>query len=429
MEIKKKTLHRIILGVMGCIVLYWILNETERVKATVDYLLRLVQPFVVGACIAFILNVPLRAIERLLKGIRNPRGRRALAILLTFIAMTLVLTGVIYLLIPQIEETVLTIAQQMPAFFSKVEKAAVEFLRQDPQVMQWLRDNTDLENLNWTMLVEQTVNFASNSVTKIFGGVISAVGTIANGTVDAVFGIAFALYALASKETLSRQGRRLLYAFLPENAADQTVRILRLTNSTFSNFISGQCIECIVIGSLIAVSMLIFRMPYIPLISVLIAVTALVPLVGPFLGCLISAFFILVNDPMQALWFVIMFLVVQQIEGNVIYPRVVGTSIGLPSMWVLVAVSIGGDTMGVVGMLLMIPLASVVYAIVREYTGKRLADRQIDQEKLTAQPPELTSKFREKHIEAKQRRKARKAERLAQMMKKTLHIPEKEEQE
>lgn len=429
MELKKKTLRAIILGAMGCIVLYWILNETERVKAVADYAFRLIQPFLVGACIAFILNVPMRAIERLLKGIRNERGRRAIAILLTFLAMGLVVTGVVCLLIPQIEETALSIVQQMPAFFSRVEQMVKAFIGQDPQFVQWLQDNTDLENLNWAMLVEQSVDLAGNSVKKIFGGVVSAVGTVANGTLDAIFGIAFALYALASKETLARQGRKLLYAFLPESAADQTVRILRLTNSTFSNFISGQCLECIILGTMIAVSMLIFRMPYIPLISVLIAVTALVPLVGPFLGCMISAFFILVNDPMQAVWFLVMFLVIQQIEGNVIYPRVVGTSIGLPSMWVLVAVSIGGDMMGVAGMLLMIPLASVVYAIVREYTGKRLESRQIDQEKLTNHPPELTSKFREKHVQAKRRRQARKAERLAEMMKKTLHIPEKEEQE
>lgn len=182
MELKKKTLRAIILGAMGCIVLYWILNETEQVKAVADYAFRLIQPFLVGACIAFILNVPMRAIERLLKGIRNERGRRAIAILLTFLAMGLVVTGVVCLLIPQIEETALSIVQQMPAFFSRVEQMVKAFIGQDPQFVQWLQDNTDLENLNWAMLVEQSVDLAGNSVKKIFGGVVSAVGTVANGT-------------------------------------------------------------------------------------------------------------------------------------------------------------------------------------------------------------------------------------------------------
>lgn len=424
MEINKKTIRSVFLGAMGCIVLYWVLNETERFRLVADFIMRVAQPFLVGACLAFILNVPMRAFERMLKGIRSLRSRRAIAIFLTLLAFVLVLVGIVYLLIPQIEDTILIIVQQLPTFMDRVQKIAVEFLQQNPQFMQWLRDNTELENLNWMALVEETLNLAGNSLARILNGTISAVGTLANGVVDVIFGLAFALYSLASKETLARQGRKLSYAFLKESTADQLIRVLRLTNSTFSNFISGQCIEIVILGTLVAVGMLIFRMPYIPLVSVLVAVTALVPVVGAFAGCILSACFILVNDPMQAVWFVIMFLIIQQIEGNVIYPRVVGTSIGLPSMWVLLAVAVGGDTMGVAGMLLMIPLASVIYTLVREYTGKRLGDRDIDPEKLQAQPPELTSKLKEKHAEVKQKRKARKAERLTAMMKKTLHIPD-----
>ena len=144
-------------------------------------------------------------------------------------------------------------------------------------------------------------------------------------------------------------------------------------------------------------------MPYIPLVSVLIAVTALVPIVGAFVGCIVGAFFILVDSPMLALWFVVMFLVLQQIEGNLIYPRVVGTSIGLPGMWVLFAVTVGGDTMGVGGMLLMIPLASVVYALMREFTQYRLNSRNVAPEKLMEQPPELKSGFKEQRNRVKEK--------------------------
>ena len=186
----------------------------------------------------------------------------------------------------------------------------------------------------------------------------------------------------------------LLYSLISEHHADETIRILRLTKATFSNFISGQCLEACILGCLFAVAMAIFKMPYISLVSVIIAVTALIPVVGAFVGCILGAFFILVNNPIQALTFVIMFLVIQQLENNLIYPRVVGTSIGLPGMWVLVAVTIGGDLMGVGGMLLMIPVTSVIYALLREFTDKRLSERNIPQEKLQNQPPEIQSRFR-----------------------------------
>ena len=188
-----------------------------------------------------------------------------------------------------------------------------------------------------------------------------------------------------NKEDLKQKTQEIndiLYAFLPEGISDETLRIMRLTNSTFSGFISGQCLEAVILGCLFAVAMAIFRMPYISLISVLIGVTALVPLVGGFVGCFFGAFFILVNDPVQAMIFVIVFLVLQQIEGNLIYPKVVGNSIGLPGMWVLVAVSVGGDLMGVAGMLLMIPVTSVIYAVLREVTNKRLEKKNISREKL-----------------------------------------------
>ena len=170
--------------------------------------------------------------------------------------------------------------------------------------------------------------------------------------------------------------------------------------------------------------MSIFRMSYVPLVSVLVAVTAFVPVVGAWIGCVLGAFFILVNNPLQAFWFVLLFLILQQIENNLIYPRVVGTSIGLPSMWVLVAVTIGGDLMGVAGMLLMIPLASVLYTLLREYSGYRLQARSIDPEKLRDHPPVLKSKLKEKREKARERREARRAAQLAEMMKRTLHIPE-----
>jgi len=210
---------------------------------------------------------------------------------------------------------------------------------------------------------------------------------------NAFIAIAFSIYALFQKENLARQGRRIVYAVFPEHIGDKIVRVFRLTNSTFSNFLSGQCLEVCILGMMFAVAMAIFGMPYIPLISVLVAITAFIPVVGAWVGCIIGAFLIFVASPMQAVWFVVMFVVLQQIENNIIYPRVVGTSIGLSGMWVLIAGALGGELMGVVGMFLMIPVTSVVYTLIRGWVRKRLKKRPVREEKLEPHPMELPEKM------------------------------------
>ena len=403
MEVNKKALRSIIGGVLLCIVVYWLLHETERVKSVLKSVYGLLSPFVLGAALAFILNVPMRAIERLLGGITKPGARRAVALLLTFVAILLVLALVVILLIPQIDATAKTFVGELPGFFQRTEVLIRNFLADNPEILQWLTDNTDFESFNWMAIVQKAAEIAGNSVSTIVNSAFSAVGSVVSVVFDAVIGLVFALYCLGRKEILARQGRRLLYSLVPEVISDEVIRILRMTNSAFSNFISGQCLEAVILGVMFAISMAIFGMPYIPLVSVLIAVTALVPIVGAFVGCIVGAFFILVDSPIQAVWFVVMFLVLQQIEGNLIYPRVVGTSIGLPGMWVLFAVTVGGDTMGVGGMLLMIPLASVVYALMREFTVFRLKSLNVDQDKLIEHPPELKSGFKEQRKRVKEK--------------------------
>lgn len=429
MEINKKTLRTVILGVMGCILLYWLLHETERIAGGVRWLVQLVQPFLVGGGLAFVLSVPTRFFENLLQKIPGMKGQRLLAILLTFVALALVIALVIGLLVPQLRETLKTFAEQFMLFLERAEAWVREMLNEHPELVQWIYDNTELENYDWAGIAKQAIDLVGESFRKIFSGAISAVGTLVNTVWGVFISLIFGLYCLSSRETLARQGRRLAYAILPEHWADRVIRVLRLANKTFSGFLSGQCLEMVILGCLFAVTMTILGMPYVPLVSVLVAVTAFIPVVGAWIGCVLGAFFILVNDPMQAVWFVVMFLVLQQIENNLIYPRVVGTSIGLPSMWVLVAVTVGGDIMGVAGMLVMIPLASVVYTLLREWTAKRVAQRNIPTEKLQVQPAEVTSKFKEKRAASKRRREAKKAAELAKMVKQSLHIPEKKEEE
>ena len=382
MNIDKKTIRNLFLVAAGCICFYFILNETDKLSAAWSGLMGLLSPFLLGAAIAFILNVPMRGIEVKLGKIKSDGLRRATAILLTLLAFVVVIVGVVLLLIPQIGATFEILAPKMVAFFQRIQESILGFLKENPDLLNTVSSFVDLEKLNLGGIIEKTMNLLGNSMSSIATSTLSVVGGITGAMVDGLIGLVFAFYCLASKETLGRQGKKLLYAFLPERVSDETLRILALTNRTFSSFISGQCMEACILGGMFAVTLFILRMPYVTLISVLIAVTALIPLVGGFIGCFFGAFFILVNNPMQALIFVIVFLVLQQIEGNLIYPKVVGGSIGLPGMWVLAAVTIGGDLMGVVGMFLMIPLSSVVYTLLREITNKRLAKRQIDPAKL-----------------------------------------------
>lgn len=407
----KKTLRSIFLGIAGCIVLYWLLHEPERIGALFFKLRMIFSPFIVGATMAFILNVPLRAFERLLSGIGRKGARRGLAILLTLLSVALVLAGVFWLLVPRLIQTVESLISQIPGFLLRTRDDIVHYLNNNPELMEWLQEHTDYENINWASVIQDVATWITGKMGNIVDSTITTVVSLGNGVFNAIVSLVFSLYCMGSKETLARQGRKLIYALFPEKFCDEAVRVLRMANSTFSSFLSGQCLEAVILGLMFAVCMSIFRMPYMPLVSVIIAVTALVPIVGAFVGCAVGAFFILVDNPVQAVGFVIMFLVLQQIEGNMIYPKVVGTSIGLPGMWVLVAVAVGGDLMGVGGMLLMIPLTSVLYALAGEYAGKRLAARKVNPDKLEAQPPELKSHFKEKRRKKREQRILKKMRR------------------
>lgn len=381
MSIDKKTLQRIFLGIAACILLFWLLHETERVRAVFVFFKDMLSPFIAGAILAFIINVPMRGIENKLGVIGHKAVRRAVALTLTFIFILLVLMVVFLLLIPQVIDTI----------GGLIERISV-LLEEHPQLLKWLKLSEGDNKIDWYSLFNQAVNNYSDGIPSILNGAMSAIGSVYTGIFNAVIAIVFSIYCLARKDILAHQSKRLAYAFLPEKVCDTAVYVLSLTNSTFSNFISGQCIEACILGCLFAIAMTIFQMPYVALISVLIGITALIPIVGAFIGCGLGAFFILVTDPMKAVWFVVMFLIIQQIENNVIYPKVVGKSVGLPGMWVLVSVTVGGALMGVMGMLLMIPVVSVIYTLLREVTNYRIDKRGINPEKLSSNEEDYTKR-------------------------------------
>ena len=396
MEVNKKVFRNIFLIAAGCIILYWLIGERARFELIVETVNGITSPFIFGSVLAFILNVPMRRIEWLFKGIPNARWRRTLAVLITFIVVILVIVGVCVLLVPQLSDTIQMLIPKLTSFVVEIGDRVNHLLETNPEVMDWLAENTSFEELDWAGLVEKAVSIIGSSFGKIIGSTLFAIGKLTSIAMDLVIGLVFAIYCLFQKETLARQGRKLAYAFLPEKSADYIVRILRLSNVTFSSFLAGQCIEVLILGVMFAIAMSIFGMPYIPLVSVVIAITAFIPVVGTWVGCIFGAFFIFVANPVQAFWFVIMFIILQQVENNLIYPKVVGTSIGLSGMWVLVAVGIGGQLMGIAGMFLMIPIVSVVFTLLKEHTNHRLHLREVDGEKLQVQALDLSAKAKKK---------------------------------
>lgn len=389
----KKTGRIIFIALAVVLIGYLLLKETDRVAAVFSFIFSLISPFLIGAAVAFIINVPLRAIEGKLLFVKKDKPRRIIAILLTMLVILELIAAVVLILLPQLRTTIAQIVEQLPEFFGNINDWIMARIEENPQVGEYLGIQEGEYGIDWMALIDKLMTVMDTSVESLVGKIFTLAGSAISGIYNAVFSIIFAFYCLTQKETLARQGRRLLYATFPEAVADETVRVLRMSNTVFSNFITGQCLEAVILGLMFVPVLAVFRIPYIPLICLVIAVTALVPMVGAYVGCVTGMVLILVDTPYKALVFLVIFLVVQQLENNLVYPRVVGQSIGLPGMWVLVAVSIGGSLMGVGGMLLMVPLASVLYALLREYAAKRLAKKNIDPEKLRFHPPELQRHF------------------------------------
>ncbi len=344
----------------------------SRLLALVMKLIGFISPFLLGGVMAFILNVPMRRIEKMLPVKEESRIRRPLSLCLTLVFVIGVLLLVIFVVMPQLFETILSLQNSIPAFLTGVKEQAERLFAQNPEIADYINGI----QIDWKAFLEGVVGFLSTGAGSVLSSTMSAAISIINGVTTFIIALVFAIYMLLQKETLSRQFQKLMKAFLPEEVMIQTLEILKLVSETFSNFLTGQCMEAVILGSMFFLTLSVFRLPYGLLIGVLIAFTALIPMFGAFIGCAIGAFLMLMVKPLDAVIFLIIFFVLQQVEGNFIYPHVVGNSVGLPSIWVLMAVTIGGSAMGIVGMLVFIPLCSVVYAILREIVNSRLEKKK-----------------------------------------------------
>ena len=381
MELNRTNMKKIAALIAFAVLLLVGMQHLDKAAAALGVLWSIVSPLLLGGALAFVLNVPMRFLEKTLfsrpvragrRGL-SPALARALSLLLTFILAAVILLLLVLVIVPQLAESVSGLGTRiMDAFWRFVPWAEEQFAAY-PQMIQWLESLT----FDWESLLASTVDFVKNGFGSVLSSTISATRSIVSALSSGFVSFVFAIYVLLQKEKLGLQCRKALYALLPQAPAGRIVEICRLSHRVFSSFITGQCVEAVILGAMFFVTMTLLRMPYALLVGCLIAVTALVPIVGAFIGCAVGTFLILVVSPMQALFFVILFLTLQQVEGNLVYPRVVGSSVGLPSIWVLAAVSLGGSLMGVMGMILFIPLTSVAYTLFREFVYRRLREKGV----------------------------------------------------
>ncbi len=366
MELNKENIKKILCIITFTLVLLSLLMNMGAVKSYLGFLWGILFPFVMGSAIAFILNIPMAAIEQ--KLFKKPsKAARPLSLVLSILLVFAVLAIVIVVVIPQLGKTFDSISAGMVTFLPQMQKWLEQVFKDWEGIVSYI-ESMEFDWMGWLKSIK---DFALSGAGSVFSYTMSATMMVINGVMTFFIAFVFAIYILIQKETLGRQFMKVFTALLPKKAVDKITHVCTLSHRTFSKFITGQCLEALILGAMFFVSMTVVRLPYALLIGVLIAFTALIPMVGAFIGCGVGAFLILMVDPMKAVFFVALFLVLQQIEGNLIYPHVVGNSVGLPSIWVLFAVTVGGKLMGIVGMLIFIPLTSVVYSLFRDWINKR----------------------------------------------------------
>ena len=338
-------------------------------------------PFVLGGAIAFLTNVPMSFLEKkIFENVKKKNKivrklKRPISLILTIVLVVGVIALVMFGVIPQLTRTMGTLVTSINDFIPQMQSWIGEFFHNNQEIMN-LVDQIEFDP---DQAIKWGISLLGNGAGNMMNTTMSAVGSIVSGVATFFIAFSFACYILFQKEKLHVQIRKVFFAFLPRQKADDFLKVCSLTYRTFANFLAGQCLEAVILGSMFVVTLSILKMPYALLIGILIAFTALIPIFGAFIGCAVGSFLIFMVNPQQAILFVIVFLVLQQIDGNLIYPHVVGESVGLPSIWVLAAVTIGGNLMGIVGMLVFIPLLSVLYTIFREFVYLRLKKQNIKQ--------------------------------------------------
>lgn len=385
MELNKETIKKLQGLILFTALLVVIFVNYKSVFQVLKVGFNITFPFILGAVLAFIINAPMQFFERHLFGNSKMKNKKAaqkiarpaslMIALLTIIAVIMI---VIFVVVPELGKTFGSLGKTISEFIPLLQDQINHLFKNENFITQWA-DNLDLEKM-----IHTAANFLKNGVGDVLNSTYTIAKSVVNGLTTFFISFVFACYIVLQKEKLEVQIKKVFYAFFKEKTVKKILGVCSLAYRTFLSFLTGQCVEAVILGTMFFIALSVFRFPYALLIGVLIAFTALIPIFGAFIGCAVGAFLLLMVDPIKAIAFIIMFLILQQVEGNFIYPHVVGNSVGLPSIWVLVAVSLGGSLMGVAGMLIFIPATSVVYKLFRGYVYKRLKDKQIDEATITS---------------------------------------------
>lgn len=370
MKVNSKKLAKWIVGIVAtCILIYLGVRYISVVANAVSWLLGILSPLILGILFALILNVPMRFFEKHLFS-KTPKKflqklRRPLALVLAFIIIIGILTGVICLVIPELLNALKIICENAISLFSKITSMRKQHIFEQPPI------STILANIDLEKIIASLENWVKTQGGSVMSSAITTISSFVSGIVNFFLSLILAIYILLSKETLKDQCRRLVNTWLPKQFAEWFIHAGSVANLNLRNFVSGQTLEAMILGILCMIGMFILQIPYAPMISALVCVCALIPVVGAFVAVGVGAFMIITVSPVKALIFVIFFIALQQIEGNFIYPKTMGSKIKLPALWILTAVTIGGNIAGAIGMLASVPIAATLFCLVKEATGER----------------------------------------------------------
>ena len=369
---KKRFIYFIILLAL----LILCIKYSDSILGFAGFLWSLVTPLILGCVIAYILNILVTRIESLPCFSREDtllgKVRRPISILGSLAVIIAIGVLVILIVIPQLVQAIGVIAKEIPTVVSEISVWLSSFDKDWPQLQKFLESL----NVNWPQILQKAASYLTNGLSSVFSSTMYIVSTISSIAVTAVVALIFSIYILSGREKLFHQFQTLARTYLNEKFYKGMCVVLKTAHDTFTKFIIGQCTEAVILGTLCTIGMLLFRFPYATMVGTLIGATALLPVVGAYLGAAVGAFMIFTIDPLKALGFLIFIAILQQLEGNLIYPRVVGSSVGLPGIWVLAAVTVGGGLGGIIGMLLAVPVTATLYKLLQKDVQKRKAALQ-----------------------------------------------------
>lgn len=369
MNINKKTERQIVRLIIFSGIVLWAVFNYKIFIDFVSFVIKLFLPLIVGIAIAFIINVPMKQIERKVFNIDKRKHKkmiRVISLVLSIVIIFGVIGLILFLVIPELISAINMVGQTIPKDFTWVNDIANKLSDLYPSLEQYIKE------IDTKSLIETSINSAGNFVTVIIGFLSSLISRI----IIFFIGFILSIYILLDKENLARQCNKLLTAFTSDNVRNNVIKVVKLSNTTFTNFITGQCLDAILIATLLFIVMSVLHIPYALIIAVLFAVTALIPYIGAFIALAVGVLLIAVTNPIMSLWYVIIFFALQQLDENFTYPKIVGKSVGLPALWALLAALIGGSVFGFIGVIISIPLSSIVYALFREYVNERIEKKK-----------------------------------------------------